>query len=873
MQPRPGIWAGITGAALWAAVTAAALIVLFMAIVQTAGAKPLTSVANRPWPAPVTKDEPEVSPPLPPEEAIKTFHMAPGYRLELVAAEPLTRDPILLEFDSDGRAWVVELHAFSINERMDNSFEPINEVVILEDSNDDRVFDKRTVFMDKLIMPRAMKVLDNNCALIGEPPNLWKACDTNGDLRADTKELIDAHFSTQGVVEHGANGLYWGMDNTLVVSEHTYNLELEDGKLRIVPTLSRGQWGVTQDNGGRIYRNVNTDPLFVDYVAARYYVRNPNAVRTRGLYESLVKQEDTLIWPVHPTRGVNRGYRAEIFREDGSSTYYGGVSSPLIYRGNRLPEEIRNQPFVVDGPTNIVHLLKLKNDNGELSASDYYPKGEFLASTDVRFRPVQVVGGWDGAMYVVDMYRGISQDGPIQTDYLRSYNARRGLAKGINYGRIYRVVHEGMSFDDEPRMSKETSAQLVKHLTHANGWWRDTTQQLLIQRGDKSIAPALTTMAAESPAPYTRLQALWTLDGLGVLEAASVSKALDDRSPDVRAAAIRLSERWLSNPSIRTAVLEKIDDGNGFVRRQLTATLGELPRNERLKPIIAMLRKYGSDPILVDIAVSGLHGQENEALTELTRQAPFNLDAISVLAGATGHSGDLAGIQATLAMATDARQPEPLRIALLNGVALGLQGGAASDVGRAVAGGRAGSGIPGMGRRRTVTAGLQLPTEPAALIKLASASGALADAAKSLVALVTWPGKPAPRLASRTPAEEKLFVAGKQVYANTCVGCHLAQGEGSPPVGAKLVGSPYANADGDAIIRILINGKEGRLGVMPPLGAAMSDEEVASVLTFIRQSWSNTGTPVSPSAVKETRAAYAHRTTPWSDDELVRRKR
>lgn len=873
MQPRPGIWAGITGAALWAGVIAVALIVLFIAIVRTPAVEPITSTANRPWPAPMAQDEPEVPPPLSPENAIQTFHMAPGYRLELVAAEPLVRDPILLEFDGDGRAWVMELHGFSINERMDNSFEPVNEVVVLEDTNDDGVFDQRTVFMDKLIMPRAMKVLDKNCALIGEPPNLWKACDTNGDLRADTKDLIDDHFSTLGVVEHGANGLYWGMDNTLVVSEHAYNLEFKNGTLQTAASLSRGQWGVTQDNGGRIYRNVNTDPLFVDYVAPKYYVRNPNAVRTRGLYESLVKQEDTLIWPVHPTRGVNRGYRTEIFREDGSSTYYGGVSSPLIYRGNRLPAEIRNQPFVVDGPTNIVHLLKLQDDNGELSASDYYSKGEFLASTDVRFRPVQIVGGWDGALYIVDMYRGISQDGPIQTDYLRNYNAQRGLAKGINYGRIYRVVHEDMSFDDPPRMSKEKSSKLVTHLTHANGWWRDTAQQLLIQRGDKSVARELTTMAAEAPESYTRLQALWTLDGLGVLEAVSVVKALDDRSPDVRAAAIRLSEHWINEPAIQSAVLAKVEEDNGWVRRQLMATLGELPKDARFAPIIAMLTKYGSDPILVDIAVSGLHGQENEALVELIRQEQPNVDAISVLAGATGRGGDLTAIQAIVAMAGDTRQPEPVRVALLNGVAVGLQGGVANDFGRAVAGGRAGSGVPGVGRRRTVTAEFQLPSEPAALTKLAGGSGDLAEAAKSLVSLVTWPGKPAPRLAARTPEEEKLFVAGEQIYANTCVGCHQAQGQGVPQVGAKLAGSSYASADGDAIIRILLNGKEGQMGLMPPLGAAMSNDEVASVLTFVRQSWSNMGTPILPTAVKETRAAYAHRTTPWRDEELVRRKR
>src|SRR5690606_8448056 len=116
----------------------------------------------------------------------------------------------------------------------------------------------------------------------------WKACDTDGDLKSDTKELISDKFATQGVIEHGANGLYWSMDNTIVISQNGWNLSLKGGEPTILPSLSRGQWGVTQDDAGQVYRNINTDPLFVDYLKPAYYVRNPNMVRTRGLYDLLV---------------------------------------------------------------------------------------------------------------------------------------------------------------------------------------------------------------------------------------------------------------------------------------------------------------------------------------------------------------------------------------------------------------------------------------------------------------------------------------------------------------------------------------------------------------------------------------------------------
>src|SRR5690606_13134026 len=255
--------------------------------------------------------------------AIRTFTMPPGFRIQLVASEPLVKDPILAEFDEDGRLWVLELHGFAVNRQMENSFEPINELVVLDDTDGDGAFDSRTVFMDDLGMPRAFKVLANGCALVGEPPNVWHACDTDGDLQADARELLSDRFAPRGVVEHGANGLMWAMDNTIVVAQNDWDLRFIAGKPTVVPSLNRGQWGLTQDDAGRVYRVFNTDPLYVDYLKPAYYARNPNMVRTRGLYDLIVDAEKSRIWPARPTFGVNRGYRTENYREDGSQRYYG----------------------------------------------------------------------------------------------------------------------------------------------------------------------------------------------------------------------------------------------------------------------------------------------------------------------------------------------------------------------------------------------------------------------------------------------------------------------------------------------------------------------------------------------------------------------
>ena len=898
-----------------AACGVALLFVVVSVVAQTAATKkgPLSSIKNRPWPAAVQKVS-EEQPVLSPADALKTFYMPPGWRIELVASDPLIEDPIKMEFDGDGRLWVLEMQGWASvgGEAMGNSFEPINDLVILEDTDGDGVYDKKTVFMDKMILPRAFKILDHNCALVGEPPHLWKACDTNGDLKADTKEEVSNTFATQGVVEHGANGLYWAMDNWIYVSEHNWDLHPENGKFNVVPSLSRGQWGLTQDDAGRLFRDVNTDPLYVDYTPPRYFMRNPNETRTTGLYFNLVDQEKTLIWPVRPTLGVNRGYRQEVPRPDGSAYYYQGVSNPMIFRGDALPKEVQGQPFVVDGPTNVVHLLKMTDDGtGRLSAKDYYPKGEFLASTDERFRPVDLALGWDGTLYIVDMYRGVSQDGPIQTDYLRDYIRKRKLWEGVHYGRIYRVVHDTSKFDGKPHMLEELPAQLVAHLSSPNGWWRDMSQQLLIQRNDKSVVPALKSLALGSPDWRFRIQALATLDGMNSIDEATVTTALGDKAPEVRAEAVRLSERWLreaGNP-MQAVVQKKMDDPTWTVRRQLAASLGEMPKEARLGPIETILRKYGNDDVTVDAAISGLNGQEADAMLSLLQtpgtaaravvvqhrgggvaggragtvvpgmevEAPVvtpsaaaamakpGADAISNLAATIMRSRNGENVQRILGFATDTRHPEALRLAILRGAASALP-----TAGRG-GGGGFGGGFGGGGRGRGGPVGpVSVGAEPEALIAMSKTSGDLADSSKQIVAGLTWPGKPAPPVVtqSRTPEQQARFAAGQKIYATECIGCHMENGQGAGHVGASLAGSRFVNGQAATLVRIMTAGKEGSIGLMPPAGSQMTDEQLASILTFIRGSFGNNAPAVQPAEVKETRLMYSYRKTPWTEPEL-----
>jgi mono/diheme cytochrome c family protein len=834
-------------------------------LVSLAGLEAFQSKAQ--WPPAVRKGA-DTSPALSAEDEMKTMVLPPGYRVELVAKEPLVIDPIAIDFDADGRMWVLEMPAFMSEPGGANSREPINDVAVLEDVDGDGVMDKRTVFADKLVLPRALKVLDAG-VLVGEPPNLWLMKDTDGDLKADTKELVsDTYGRAAASIEHNANSLLWGLDNTIYTSEHDWHLALRNGKFETLPTLRRGQWGASMDDAGRIYRNVNDAPLFVDFVAARYYSRNPNLVRTRGLYDPLISREDSTIWPVRPTRGVNRGYRDQFFRPDDSSVTIQGVGTPVIYRGDRLPKELYGDAFITDSTTNLVHRYKIKDDGtGRLTAVDGYAKGEILASWDERFRPVNMLGAPDGTLYVVDMYRGIVQEQIYWTDFLRDYIKAHELERPVNLGRIWRIVHDTTKRDQKPALAKASAADLVKALAHPNGWWRDTAQRLLVERGDTSAVPQLHQLAQQTTDWRAKLHALWTLDGLGALQAEQVQRALADKSPEVRASAVRLSERWIAQPDqpMTAAVLKLADDPTWTVRRQVAATLGELPAAARLDPAVAMLTRYGADPITVDVTISSLRGAETAALTRVLDTPKAAPDAITMLAGAVSRTGDSAAVQEMLARTTAAATPAAIRLALLQGLALGLP---------AAPGGRGGRGQGGGGAGAPAATGkpAMLPGEPAALVKLSASADETGALAKRVLARLEWPNKPAPivEVPPLSADEQKRFAAGSDIYKNVCIGCHQPDGRGKEKMAPPLVESRYTNAmDAGASIRILLAGKEGPIGLMPPLGGALKDEQSAAVLTYVRREWGNTGTPVAADDVTEIRGLTKARTKPWTDAELT----
>ena len=456
-----------------------ALMVVAGAITVFAAQQP----ADRSW-TPGVQKAPDDSSVLSPEDEMKQFYLPPGFHAELVAAEPLIQDPIAIDWDADGRMWVVEYPEYVPDlQAPEPNLDPIGRIVVLEDTDNDGKMDKRTVFADGLVQARAVKALDHGI-LVLEPPNVWLMHDTNGDLKVDTKELVGTDYGRrEGGVEGNANSFEWGLDNYLhsAGSNVTYSLRLKDGVFDRRPTLSRGEWGVGQDDFGRIFRNDSESTLQVDLVPTPYFARNPALIRTRGSDELLTNDTNNIneVWPVRPNPGTNRSYQFGVTRPSNGTLVQvdGRVHAPWSIAAIGCPPSCTAMCSSPSPPAISSGASSSKTTVRRCAPATRTTKRSSSASTDERFRPVFISNAPDGTLMVVDFYRGVLQDRASTTLYLKDYIQKRKLdaPTGVGRGRVYRIVHEGVQRDTtRPQLSRATPAQLVEALSHPNGWWRDT---------------------------------------------------------------------------------------------------------------------------------------------------------------------------------------------------------------------------------------------------------------------------------------------------------------------------------------------------------------------------------------------------------------
>lgn len=224
-----------------------------------------------------------------------------------------------------------------------------------------------------------------------------------------------------------------------------------------------------------------------------------------------------------------------------------GASGNDIFRGHRLPQDLVGQYFYGEPVARIVRQINAEVKEGLTTLHNVYQEqqSEFIRSTDPLFRPVDMATAPDGTMYIVDMYHGIIQEGewtPVGS-YLRAKIEQYQLDKVVSLGRIWRLTHTEMERDKtKPHMYDQTSAELLAHLAHPNGWWRDMAQQILVQRKDSSVTGALVDLVRKSNKIEARFHALWALEGIGTLESDLVKEQMKDSNPRMRIMALWVSE-------------------------------------------------------------------------------------------------------------------------------------------------------------------------------------------------------------------------------------------------------------------------------------------------------------------------------------------
>ena len=478
--------------------------------------------------------------PLTPAEEAKKFLLPPGFKMELVLSDPDIEESAQIAFDGNGRMFVLELRGYMQNADAAGELDPVGRISVHEDRDNDGVYETHKVFVDHLIFPRFVLPFGANAILTKESnsDDVWKFTDTNGDGTSDKKELFTSGLGRLLNVEHQESGFTWGLDNWIYSTINSARVRWTPGGVLREPTGSNGgQWGTTQDNYGKIWFQAGASgmPGYFQLPIAYGNFANPDQF----------EPDLNITWGAPVLIADMQGGMNATRMPDGSLARATAGAGNDVFRGDRLPADMLGDYFYGEAVARIVRRLHPVKTEGLTQLRNVYPLSEFLRSTDPLFRPVDVTTAPDGTMYITDMYRGIIQEsqwsGP--GTYLRSRIDQYGLDKVVKHGRIWRLTYDGMPRRTAPpRMLTETPAQLVAHLSDANGWWRDTAQQLLVLKQDKTVVPALKQMARADSNQLARIHAMWTLEGLASADAALLRELMEDRDPQIRIQAIRASE-------------------------------------------------------------------------------------------------------------------------------------------------------------------------------------------------------------------------------------------------------------------------------------------------------------------------------------------
>ncbi|MEJ7559453.1 MAG: c-type cytochrome [Pedobacter sp.] len=521
------------------------------------------------------------SPVVPASQSIDKMILEEGFEIKLIASEPIISTPVAMSFDAKGRMWVVEMSGYMPDTLGRGEEIPNGKVVILEDQNNDGIFDTRKIFLDSLVLPRAICLIDNGI-LVAESPNLWYF--TIESDKPVKKTLVDAQYAIDGNVEHQPNGLLRALDNWIYNAKSSKRYRKVGDGWRIETTHFRGQWGISQDDYGRLYYNGNSSNVEGDYFSPGLGSSNINQKGVSGYNERPVA--DNRVYPARPTPGINRGYMPGMLDDSLRLVNFTAACGPLIYRGGLYGSDFNFNAFVPEPSANLIKRNILTEDGVSVKGKQAYAGKEFLSSIDERFRPVALYNGPDGAMYVLDMYRGIIQHKTYETPYLINQIKTRDLSAPLSCGRIYKVVPKGTKIRNT--IIATNPKELVDQLGSNNGFVRDMAQQAIQDRRLSAAIPFLKQAVLDTSSSLKSIHAMWTLEAMNALETNDVLSLLKRNDWHIKAQALSAFSSVVNQQSAsgyKAAMQQVFDDGD-----------------ERLMPYLASSAKYLKpfDPDFVD---------------------------------------------------------------------------------------------------------------------------------------------------------------------------------------------------------------------------------------------------------------------------------
>lgn len=616
------------------------------------------------------------------EEALAALETSGPFQLDLVASEPQVRDPICAAIDENGLLYVGEMIDYPYAPR---EGEPaLGGVVVLEDADDDGRYERSTRFADDLLWAAGIAPWQGG-VYVAAPPDIWYLKDVDGDRRADVRRRVFSGFGKQN--QQGMlNNLKWGPDGKIygsssvnggavhhvgdpdarpvVLDGHDFRFDPRTERLEAISGTK--QFGNTFDDWGNRFVCSQGEPLLQVVLPQRYLARNPYLPAARTLHSLAPSPTPVFrISPIEMWREIRSRRRILANRSPATGA---GVSHHVIdagagvtvYRGGAFPNEYYGNVFVGGAQNNLVHRRVLESQGSVYASHRGDKQGEIVRSTDNWFRPVNFLNAPDGTLYVLDMAREILEAIHIPLDVVKHL----ALKNGRDRGRIYRMAPRGFTSPPQPRLSAATTAELVAALESPHSWRRDTASRLLFERQDKRATMPLQRLAAASPSAVSRFAALWSLRGLDALTTDAISRALGDDAPQIRKAALRLSEPFLEQSStLREQVLALAVDPSPVVRLQLALTLGETDDPRAINVLADLVKRFGDDYWLQTAVLSSTSNSTDRVLAQLLRDSsvaaskhgPGILQQMAMVVGARDEQ---APVQRTLAALADLPQPD-----------------------------------------------------------------------------------------------------------------------------------------------------------------------------------------------------------------------